>query len=217
MAEPVLRHFLVSVISVTDPADGMAISYAPIVYPLEKVLMQLQKIAFAAAVASISTAAMAEGWRFAPITEPGFKMEPTLAATVGSVKPKDGESATAVGLDFNFNCGLLQSPDNRMRTHLSFSRVDEASYEATNIELSPRYTVPIGEGLSAGVGPSLGVVSLDVGGNEERLFAVGLAGGVNYRMGAFYAGADLRLQRTREKNGFDYDNWAATAKLGINF
>lgn len=179
--------------------------------------MQLQKIVLAAALASISAGVMAEGWRFAPITEPGFKMQPTLAATVGSIKPKDGESATAVGLDFNFNCGLLQSPDNRMRTHLSVSRVDEASYEATNIELSPRYTVPFGEGLSAGVGPSLAMVSLDADGNEERLFGVGLAGGVNYRMGAFYAGADLRAQRTRAKNGFDYDNWAATAKVGVNF
>ena len=180
--------------------------------------MQLKKIALAAALVSLSAgAAAAEGWRLAPVGEPGFKFAPSLAVTAGSVKPKDGERATALGLDLNFNCGLLQSPDNRMRTHLSLSRVDESSYELTNIELSPRYTVPVGEGLSIGVGPSLGLVAVDAAGDDERLFGIGLVGGVNYRMGSLYAGADLRIQRTNEKNGFDFDNWAATAKLGMNF
>ena len=179
--------------------------------------MVLQKIAATAALALLSSAALADGWTFAPmLTDPSFKLEPTLALSAGAVKLKNMDSMSTVGLEFNFNCGLLQSPDKRMRTHLSVSKVDDNGFKATDIELSPRYTVPLGNGLSAGVGPSLGLVAVKAG-SDEKLFSYGLAGGVNFRSGAFYAGADLRMQNTSTKNNVNYDSWAMNAKVGMNF
>ena len=184
----------------------------------------MKKIVLAAALAAASATVAAEGWRFAPLfTDRDFKLQPTLAATINSVTPKDdfsasSRSANSYGLDFNFNCGILQDPQNRMRTHLNIHQADEDGIKATAFELSPRYTVPFGIGLSAGVGPSLGAfkVKSDTGFNETY-FGLGLAAGVNYRSGAFYAGADVRYHATGEKGGVDYDHTTAGIKLGVNF
>src|SRR5574343_579422 len=110
--------------------------------------MQQKNLLAAAALlgALITAPAHAAGWRFLPITDAGFKLEPSAALTVNSNKPNDGDRATGYGLDLNFNCGLIQDPDQRMRTHLNISRTtwDNASVNA--FELSPRYTIPMGNG-----------------------------------------------------------------------
>ena len=179
----------------------------------------MKKTLLAVALLSLSATALADGWKFAPrMSDPGFKFEPSVAVTAGSVKPQDGSSAEAFGLELNFNCGMLQSPDNRIRTHLSLTRVNESDHDAVSIELSPRYTVPLASGFSVGIGPSLGAVRVDpAGAGRETLFAYGLVGGLNYRAGAFYAGLDLGARRTSEKGGIDYDSRYALLKVGINF
>lgn len=181
----------------------------------------MKKTLLALALSTLSVAASAESWKFAPaLTDAGFKFEPTVAATVSTVKPQGGSSATAYGLEMNFNCGLIQTPDNRIRTHFSVSRVDENSYDATWIELSPRYTVPLTGGLSIGVGPSLGAVRVDsatAGAPTKTVFAYGVAAGLNYRRGQFYAGLDLGLRQTNERSGVSFDSRGATLKAGFNF
>jgi hypothetical protein len=178
----------------------------------------MKKIVLFAALATVSFGAAADGWRFAPVlTDKDFKLEPTLAVTANRVDPRKGDNATSYGVDFNFNCGLVQDPQNRMRTHFNISQSDEKGVDVTAFELSPRYTVPLGNGLSAGVGPSLGVFDVDGGGKNETLVGIGLAGGLNYRVGALYAGADVRYHATNSRSSVNYDNWTAGAKLGINF
>ena len=181
----------------------------------------MKKLLLAAIFSSLSAAAMADGLTFAPIlSDKAFKFEPTVALTVGTVKPNGESSGTAYGVDLNFNCGLLQTPDNRIRTHLSLSRINDKDYDATTIEMSPRYTLPLASGFSVGVGPSLGAVRVDpdvAGVRRQTFFAYGLVGGVNYRMGAFYAGLDVGVRRTNEKNDMDFDGRYATLKVGINF
>ena len=182
----------------------------------------MKKTVFTALVVSAlaSSAVMAEGWRIAPLlTDSNFKLEPTLALTVNQVDPDQAgaDSVSSFGVDFNFNCGLVQDPQNRMRTHLNISRSDKDGVEVMAYELSPRYTVPMGSGVSVGVGPSLAVFSVDAGGQSESYFGVGVAAGVNYRSGAFYAGADLRWHDTSAKNNVAYDNVTVGAKVGMNF
>lgn len=168
----------------------------------------------------LSTAALAEGWRFLPVlSDKSLKFEPTVALSLNHVDPDAGNlnSTTSFGLDFNFNCGLIQDPKNRIRTHLNISSSDEDRVEVLAFELSPRYTVPLGNGLSVGAGPSLAVYQLDAPGISETLYGIGVAAGVNYRVNAFYAGADLRIHNTRTERGLDYDNVTLGAKVGINF
>ena len=181
----------------------------------------MKKTLLAVALSSLSIAASAENWKLAPaFTDGAFKFAPTIAATVSTVKPQGGSSETAYGVELNFNCGLIQSPDNRIRTHLSFSRADGDKYDATVVELSPRYTVPLGEGFSVGVGPSLGAARVDsatVGVPTETVFAYGVVAGLNYRKGALYAGLDFGMRRTSEQSSVDFDSRAATLKVGFNF
>jgi hypothetical protein len=182
----------------------------------------MKKTLVAASLALAATSVLADGWRFAPIfTDKDFKLAPTLALTANTVDPKESgaDTMSGVGVDFNFNCGILQDPQNRMRTHINIHRADKDDVKATAFELSPRYTMPLGEGFSAGVGPSLGLFKVkdDVSGFSETYFGLGLAAGVNFRSGAFYAGADVRYHVTGEKSGFDYDHMTAGLKVGVNF
>ncbi|MEY2687290.1 MAG: hypothetical protein RL375_1488 [Pseudomonadota bacterium] len=169
--------------------------------------------------ALFAPAAHAEGWQFLPLlSDASFKFEPTLALTVNRLAPDQGDSATAYGLDLNFNCALLQSPDKRIRTHLNMSGTDEGGVKTTAFELSPRYTMPVGmPGLSLGVGPSLAVFKVEAAGTSSNLTGVGLAGGINYRAGAFYVGADVRMHSTSAKNGVDLDPVTWGLKAGFNF
>ena len=176
----------------------------------------LLAVLLASSAALAAPTAHAEGWTLLPVmNDPAF----TLALTVGSVRPSEGDSdtVTALGIEATFNCILLQSPDKRIRTHLSIQRIDEDDAEVTTFELSPRYTVPLGNGLSVGVGPSLALVNADVGSEDENLFGYGVAAGLNYRHGALYAGADVRYQNTTESEDIEFENWALTLKVGVNF
>ena len=167
---------------------------------------------------ALSVPVQAAGWTILPIvSDPAFKLEPTVALTLNAVKPDRASSASGAGLELNFNCGLLQSPDQRMRTHLNISRTDKNGTQATAIELSPRYTVPLGDGLSVGVGPSLGVFKVDNGITSKDLFGIGVAAGINYRAGQFFAGADVRYHSTTEKSGLDWDPTTVGMKVGVNF
>ena len=182
----------------------------------------MKKIIIAVALATSASAVMADGWKFAPLfTDPSFKLQPTVALTVGVIDPKESnmDPMTAVGVDFNFNCGILQDPQNRMRTHLNISQGSKDDVKVLAVELSPRYTRPLGDGMSVGYGPSLSAYKFkdDATGFEMKRLGLGVAVGVNYRAGAFYAGADLRYHATNEKNDTSFQNVAAGAKVGMNF
>jgi hypothetical protein len=177
-----------------------------------------KKMMVAATLAALSVAAHAEGWRFAPgFTEQGYKFDPSLAGTVNLVDADDHSSDTGFGVDFNFNSALIQDPQNRIRTHLQFGRVSDSGLKANAFEYSPRYTVPLREGLSFGVGPSVAMYQVEVPGFDKTLYGVGVAAGVNFRAGAMYFGADARFHDTRSKNGVNFDNLTLGVKAGVNF
>lgn len=184
--------------------------------------MKLKKVTATLAVLSLAfaaTASHAEGLTFLPGLQSGFKYEPTLAITGGvmNADAANDDSIAVYGLDFNMNCGLFQTADNRIRTHIQINHVDDSGVKSTSFELSPRYTFPIGSGFSVGVGPAIALVSVDNGDNDKNLFGYGAVAGVNFRSGALYAGADVRYLNTTESNDVEFENVALLAKIGINF
>ncbi|MDP3538977.1 MAG: hypothetical protein Q8S26_09765 [Azonexus sp.] len=184
--------------------------------------MNFRRFAPALLLASLTlgaAASHAEGLRFFPGADAGFKFEPTLAITAGVMDASGARdsSMTVYGLDFNMNCGLFQTPDNRIRTHVQFNRVDESGVKSSAFELSPRYTLPVGGGFSVGAGPVLAAVMVDNGNNDKTLFGYGAVAGLNFRSGPLYLGADVRYLNTTERDNVQFENWAVLAKLGINF
>lgn len=182
----------------------------------------LMSVLVPAALAAVVSPAVADGWRFAPLmTDPAFKLQPTVAVVAGSLDVKNGGSDTYAGVELNFNCGLVQSPGNRIRSHLQVGQYDKDGLELTTVELSPRYTVPLAGGWSVGVGPGIGYVRAETAGQKTSLAALQVVGGVNYRQGMYYAGVDARYQDARDKrvNGAELrvDNWLVAAKVGVNF
>lgn len=173
----------------------------------------------AAGLALATGASQADGLKFFPGLQSGFKHEPTLAITAGVMNASAGQDDTmfVYGLDFNMNCGLIQTPDNRIRTHIQLNHVDKSGIKATSIELSPRYTLPLGGGFSVGAGPALALVMADNGNADKNLFGYGLAAGANFRKGAYYSGLDVRYLNTNERDRVQFENWAVLAKVGINF
>ncbi|WP_265943284.1 hypothetical protein [Dechloromonas sp. A34] len=184
--------------------------------------MKLHRLTSALLVAGLALAASAshaEGFKFLPGLNAGFKFEPTLAVSLGAMNAAGGndDAMTVYGLDFNMNCGLIQTPDNRIRTHIQINHVDESGVKSTSFELSPRYTLPIGGGFSVGAGPALAMVKVDNGNTDKNLFGYGAVAGLNYRAGMLYAGADVRYLNTNERDNVQFENWAVLAKVGINF
>jgi hypothetical protein len=184
--------------------------------------MKLNRLAstlLATGLALGATASHADGLKFFPGLESGFKFEPSLAITAGvmGASATDRDSMFVYGLDFNMNCGLIQTPENRIRTHVQINHVDESVIKSTSFELSPRYTVPLGSGFSVGAGPVLAMVMADNGRTDKNLFGYGAVVGANYRKGMYYSGLDLRYLNTTERDGISFENWALMAKVGINF
>lgn len=184
--------------------------------------MKLHRLTSALLVAGLALAATtshADGLTFLPGLNAGFKFEPTLAVSVGAMNAAAArdDALTVYGIDFNMNCGLIQTPANRIRTHVQINHVDESGVKSTSFELSPRYTLPLGGGFSIGAGPALALVKVDNGNADKNLFGYGAVGGLNYRAGLLYAGADLRYLNTTERNNVQFENWALLAKVGINF
>lgn len=166
-----------------------------------------------------ATASHAEGLRFLPGLDAGFKFEPSIALTAG-VAHATGAADNAVGIygiDFNMNCGLIQTPDNRIRTHVQINRIDQSGLQATSVELSPRYTLPLGKGFSLGAGPALAWVHADSGLGGKDLFGYGAAAGFSFRKGHYYSGLDLRYLNTEERGQTQLEQVALQAKVGINF
>lgn len=172
-----------------------------------------------AALSGMSTSALADGLKLLPILQPGFKAEPTLAVTAGVMQTSNGrdDRMGLYGLEFSMNCGLLQTADNRIRTHLALNRADESGLKYTSLELSPRYTVPLGGGFSFGAGPALAWVKADSGRGDKDLFGYGAAAGVAYRSGHYFSGVDLRYLNTERREAAGLENWALQVKVGVNF
>lgn len=182
--------------------------------------MKTTRIASVLLLGSLAFAsAHADGLRFLPALESGFKAEPTLALTAGVMNtPAARDNAIGVyGIDFNMNCGLIQTPENRIRTHIQFNHVNQSGVKATTIELSPRYTLPLGGGFSFGAGPSLAYVSADTLAGDKNLFGYGAAAGFNFRKGMYYSGLEARYLNTNERNNVQFENWTFGLKIGVNF
>ena len=166
-----------------------------------------------------ASASHADGLRLFPSLDAGFKFDPTLAVSAGvmDANAASDNSITVYGLDFNMNCGLIQTPDKRIRTHIQINRVNGSGIKSTAFELSPRYTLPVGGGFSLGAGPVPAAVMVDNGNADKTLFGYGAVAGLNFRSDMFYAGADVRYLNTTERDNAELDNWALLAKFGINF
>jgi hypothetical protein len=184
--------------------------------------MKLNRLATTLLAAGLllgASASQADGLKFFPGLQAGFKAEPSVALSAGVMgsPATSNDSMFVYGLDFNMNCGLIQTPDNRIRTHVQINHTDESGMKATSFELSPRYTLPVGSGFSVGAGPVLGLVMADNGRTDKNLFGYGAVVGANYRKGMYYSGLDLRYLNTSDSNGLSFENWALLAKVGINF
>lgn len=175
----------------------------------------------AALVATIVLApasAQAQSWRFLPLfNDSSFQLRPTLAFTTGYVNPDGAPSATTWGLEVNVHSGVVQSPDNRIRSYLQLNFSDKGGVKATVFELSPRYMLPLDGSFSVGLGPSLASATVKAGGASNTLWGLGLGGGLDWRLGSLYAGVDLRWHETARKNGVTYDHTALGFKVGLNF
>lgn len=173
-----------------------------------------------ASLAFGTAAAQADGLKFLPALQSDFKFSPTVALTSGiAVVPTARDDVLGIyGLEIGMNCGLLQTPDNRMRTQLQINHVDHSGFMATSVELSPRYTLPLSRGYSFGAGPTLAWVNADRGAGSKNLFGYGASAGFGFRHGHYFSGLDLRYLNTSDRNSAaNFENFMLQAKIGYAF
>lgn len=169
-------------------------------------------------ITATPAAQAADGWQWLPaLNDPAWKPDATLALTGSRIDPDPGRSANAWGLELALQCGLMQTPDRRIRTHLNYSHASREGTRFDTLTLSPRYTVPLGDGLSIGAGPSLGLFRVEAPSAARTLPGLGVAAGLNWRIGALLTGVDVGWHGTRERGGLDQDPLTVGAKIGFSF
>ena len=77
--------------------------------------------------------------------------------------------------------------------------------------------MPLGDGLSIGAGPSLGLFRVEAPSAARTLPGLGVAAGLNWRIGALLTGVDVGWHGTRERGGLDQDPLTVGAKIGFSF
>lgn len=165
--------------------------------------------------------ALAEGWRVLPIMDADYRPDFTLSVVGGVLDPEHAGKGAYRGVELAFNCGMLQTPTGVVRTKLSYGRYDKDGLELRSFEVNPRWTLPVTENLSAGVGPGIGYVRTEMAGRDTDLFAWQLGAALDYRMGPVTLGLGARWQDSVEKTiapgRKGAENWLVQAKVGVNF
>lgn len=181
----------------------------------------LPKILVMATLLTLTTSSsQAAGWRPFPVSQAGFKAEPTLAVIGGALNPsiRSADTDQALGIELSFNCIALQPPEGKLRTQVSYTKYDDSGLKINSFEINPHYLWPLGKGLEAGVGPGIGYVSGKSGGFDESALALQLGASLHYRSGPLFLGAEVRYQATQSDfQGDDLDNTRVMLKVGYNF
>ena len=186
--------------------------------PLHSSRLALPALLAALVITAAPAARAADGWQWLPaLNDPAWKPDATLALTGSRIDPDPGRGVNAWGLELAMQCGLVQTPDRRVRTHLNYSHGSRDGTTYDTMTLSPRYTVPLGDGLSVGAGPSLGLFRVDAPTAARTLPGLGVAAGVNWRIGSLLTGIDLSWHSTRARAGLDQDPLTVAAKVGFSF
>lgn len=177
-------------------------------------------LALALVLSGGTSLAQAGGWSVLPVTDAGFKAEPTLAIMGGMLNPdvSGADADTAGGVELSFNCLALQPSTGKLRTQISWSKYDDAGLEIESVELNPHYLVKVGEGLELGAGPGIGYVSGKTGAVDDHAWALQVGASAHYRAGKLFLGAEARYQFTQEEFADqDMDNLRVMLKVGYNF
>lgn len=182
--------------------------------------MRIQLVTASAILAFAASSAHAEGWNLLPVTDAGFKAEPTIALMGGLMDPDvpGADSDTAMGLELSFNCIALQPPSGKIRTQISWTRYDDAGLKIESFEVNPHYLWRVSDKVELGVGPGLGYVSGKTGGVDDNVLAMQLGASLHYHSGNLFMGGEARYQTTENDfAGTDLDNFRVMLKVGYNF
>lgn len=174
-----------------------------------------------AALCACAGSAVAGEWQFLPVLKDGYKPEFVLSAVGGALDPKGADRDTYAGVELAFNCGLFQTPVGVVRTKVSYGGYDHDGLEYRSFEVNPRWTMPVAQNLSFGVGPGIGYVRTEAGDRDAHMFAWQLGADLDYRMGRLNLGLGARWQDTLDKSvapGIKgVENWLVQAKIGLAF
>lgn len=182
---------------------------------------EIHKCLGTAALVLAAGSATAGDWQFLPILKDGYKPDLVVSVVGGVLDPKGAGEDTYAGLEVAMNCGLFQTPTGVVRTKISYGGYDHDGLEYRSFEINPRWTIPVAQNLSFGIGPGIGYVRTEVGSRETDLFAWQLGADLDYRVGRVSLGLGVRWQDTVSKTiAPDTDgaeNWLVQAKIGYAF
>ena len=168
-----------------------------------------------------STAATAGDWKIFPVTDADYKPEVTLSLVGGDMKPAHFASGAYTGVELALNCLALQPPIGIIRSKLSYGSFNKNGIKINTFEINPRWTTHLSDNLTFGIGPGIGYVTVDMGGQSTGMTALQVGADLDYRIGALNLGLGARWQGTQNKlispTLRGADNVLVQAKVGINF
>lgn len=165
-----------------------------------------------------------KNWRLLAGLEEDFRLDPTMTLNAGQLVPDSdvGEKEYALGIEFSFDCVLIQPKKNKLRQQLSYLRYKDGDSTLQTIQLNPHYLIELLPNFWIGGGPGLAYVRADVNNKKSNMLAGQLGASLHYKYKRIFLGAETRYQLTQNDDvGKGKDNgassWQTLLKLGYNF
>lgn len=169
---------------------------------------------------ALSGPALAEGWVIGPAFKDGWKPEFTLAAVGGEMDVDSAGKDLYSGAELSLNCLWFRPPRGMIRQQFNIGTHEDNGLDITSYEINPNYFMRLAPGLTLGVGPGVGYVTVHDNGSSEGLWSMQASANLNYRRGPVFLGAGARYQDTRDKTVAPgvrgTDNVLLSLKLGVN-
>lgn len=185
----------------------------------------LKKIMAVALLAGLTSVAQAGEHKLLPLLDDGYTADFAIAITAGKTDFEGDNTGrlTTKGVELSLNCPLLKPANHTIRQQVSLHMTDENGSKSTSIELSPHHMWELGNKVSVGVGPSLGVTKIEEDNFDDTVFTYGVGTSARYKITKkFFVSGEARYSKSTdvEQDGFedfDINNLRTTAKLGYQF
>jgi len=155
------------------------------------------------------------------VVDTGSAGIPMGIALLGGIMQGDGDDAEwnpVYGAEFSFKCLLSDS----VRSQIQFTNYDQDNLKMMQLSLNPHYIFNRGNTVEFGVGPHVGLASVEIGSEDDIVYTYGGGASITANLTEhFFLGAEARYEWTTETTfaGTDtnFNNAKIFGKIGYSF
>jgi len=164
-----------------------------------------------------STLLMAENHT---VLDDSFKMDPSLALLIGTVKGTNSYAHAEViyGLEYGFNCLV----SDMLRQQVQITNYKDKNLKMTEISVNPHYMINVNSNMQIGFGPTLGLARVDNSQDKDTIFTYGAGGSLVQNLNeTLFVGAEAKYEWSEDASlsgvNDNFNNVKIFVKAGYRF